>query len=206
MRKRKNIGVLLLALLPACAYRFTNTAIQPPAGIRSVAVEAIYDTSRTVLPHEILWESLQRSLAENGRLRLTSQDKADALLRAHITAASVNPTGGAENDEMGDKDPVLPKNPADIKPEEYRKITSAGTWTTKESVGYTVVVELWDLRNRKMLFQRTYSGQDIFQSVLGEEQAQLSMQYLLYEESLTTKFRQIAKTISDRAVADIFFN
>lgn len=207
MTKRKLITAFLLSLtLNGCVYRFTNTAIRPPAGIRSVAVEAVYDTSRQVLPHEILWESLQRAVAQNGRLALTSQDKADALLRAHITNASISPT---DTPTIGDSglDPEVTGSGPIPKPNQMRSLTKAGLWTTKEAIGFTVVIELWDLRQKSILFKRTYSGSDVFQSVLAEDKgAPISMQYLIYEESLQTKFRQIARSISDRAITDIFFN
>lgn len=195
--------LIWFTLLSGCVYRFTNTAIHAPHGIKSVAVEAVYDTSREVLPHEQLWNALQRSIAENGRLRLTNQEQADALLRAQITAGDVNPSGTPDNDQIA-ADPKLARN--EIKgPNEFRILPQAGSWTNKENLSYSILVELWDLRDHSLLFRRSYSGSDQFQSILAEDRTQLGMQYLIYEESLNTKFRTIAKSISDKVVTDIFF-
>ena len=50
---------LLLSLcvisIAGCAYRFTNKHIVTPEGIKTIAVEAIYDTGREVIRHELLW-------------------------------------------------------------------------------------------------------------------------------------------------------
>lgn len=197
MRTLTTIAVFLL-LLNGCAYRFTNLAVRPPAGIRSVAIEAVYDTSREVLPHEQLWEALQRAFTENGKLLVTSQAKADALLRVHLVNAYVSPTDTPDPGDGLERD--YPPQLSGV-----RTLTKAGRWTTKEAIGYTVQVELWDLRKRQLLFQRAYTGGDTFASVLAPGQVQPSMQYLLYEESLNTKFRAIARTISAKVVEDVFF-
>ena len=173
--------------------------------MRSIAIEAVYDTSREVLPHEIFWEALQTAFAKNGRLLVTDAKRADGLVRAHITAGYIQPAGTPER-ETGDKDPKITRSEKP-RPEEFRNLTRSGSWTTTESLGFTVTIELWDLRTRKMISQKHYTGAGSYKSVLaetGSSGVQKSMQYLIYEESLQTQFKKISQQIADKAVSDVF--
>src|SRR4051794_6895040 len=87
------LTAVLATLLSACAYRFTSEHTAPPAGVRTIAIEAIYDASREVIPRELLWESLQNAFAADGHIKLAPQSRADALLRAHIKEAGINSAG-----------------------------------------------------------------------------------------------------------------
>jgi len=41
--------LLITTILASCTYRFTNRHVAAPGGIRSIAIESIYDTSKEVL-------------------------------------------------------------------------------------------------------------------------------------------------------------
>ena len=62
-----------MLLTSGCAYRFSNLHMKPPPGTKTIAIEAIYDTGKVAVPHEIIWEQLQKQFAINGRLRLASR-------------------------------------------------------------------------------------------------------------------------------------
>src|SRR5690606_35219325 len=111
-------------LLGGCAYRFTNTAMKAPMGIQTIAVEAIYDTSREIFPHEELWSALQREIARNGRLMLTSQEEADALMVVTITNARVSPQGSPSKEALS-KDPLITDTDKG-NPSQFRNLRRAG--------------------------------------------------------------------------------
>jgi len=186
----------------SCAYKFTNRNLQLPQGINSIAVEAVYDTSREVLPHEILWESLQRAFAADGHLRLVSQGSADALLRAHITSGSVNPTGSTTQNLPLEDENVKAGAAVPPFPDDFRKLTQAGEYTTKEVLALVVQIEVIDLYSRAVIFSKSYSGAETFTSARTDQVAQKKSHYLLYEEALNTDFKRVAERISSDVVRD----
>ena len=195
---------LLLSLghsLSSCAYRFTNVAMSPPKGINSIAVEGIYDTSREVIPHEILWTSLMEEFGRNGRLMVTSKENADALVRVQLKEASVFPSG-AQNAEPIYKDPVVT---ADNKrtPGEFKNLRRAGNWTTSETLTYNIVVEVHNLKTREKIFERTYSTGGVFRSFRDSTVAQPTTGFLLYEEALEARMKSISASLARKVVTDI---
>jgi hypothetical protein len=203
----KSLASFIIALFTVvqatgCAYRFSNVAMAPPAGIRSIAIEAVYDTSQETISHELLWQALQRSFAENGRLKITDHKRADALVRTHIEAAKVSPVGTPSRTNESE-DPVLknntgvPPNPSDV-----RKLTRAASWTTEESIALAVTVEIWDLSTQKMVFKNSYQEAANFRSYRSSDQALSKTHFLLFEEGQKAKLMEISKRIADKAVAD----
>ena len=85
------ISVAIFLLISSCAYRFTNLHMRAPNKAKTIAVEGIYDTSRLALPHEYLWESLQKYIAINGRLKLAPKNQADLYLRCQLVSAEIRP-------------------------------------------------------------------------------------------------------------------
>lgn len=194
---------LLSAVLQSCAYRFTNQAMTPPQGMKKIAVEAIYDTSQTVLPHEILWKEIQDAIARNGHIILTSQEEADGILRIHLKTAEIASSGYPESDSQEYDEPKVTET---IKPPptEYRPITKASSWTTKESITFAIDVELWNLHTKKIIKKGSYSASDTFTSLFSKTtQYQIQTHFLLYEEALKTAFKAQSKTISEKIVTDL---
>src|SRR5690606_27855960 len=87
------ISFAIFFLATSCASRFTNEHVVKPEGIQTIAVEAVFDTSREVLPHEAFWGSLQTAFAANGHLQVVPQSDADALVRAHVKSAAIRHIG-----------------------------------------------------------------------------------------------------------------
>lgn len=197
------IAVIILAglLSSACTYRFTNIAIKPPDGIQTIAIEAVYDTSREVIPHELLWRALQNEFSRRGRLRLTSAEKADAILRVQISSAAVEPAG-TPNTESVDRDPQY-GDPSEVVPSQFKNLRIAGNYTTIEAMQFTAVVEVFDLRKRKQIFNRSYQMSGSFRSIQASNLAQTRTGYLLYEEGLDTRFRVLSEQLSRKIVTDI---
>lgn len=193
---------LCLILSPSCAYRFSNSYVQTISNIKSIAVEGVFDTSKDVVPHEIFWESLQRSIARDGHIRLTDRSEADALLRIHITAADVSPTGAAKPISGPTKDPKIVAGEI-IEPSKIRQLTVAGFFTEMESVSASVTADLIDLRYGGVLFERTYGGVQQFRSARSEANFPLHSSYLFYAESANQAYQKISDTIAQRITGDL---
>jgi hypothetical protein len=195
-------GFLALPL-SGCAYTFTNTHIQRPAGVQTVAVEAIYDTSREVLPHEVLWDSLQDAFAADGHLKVVPQAAADALVRAHIKQAAVGHVG-TDIDNKPVDDPKVFDGTRPNGPRDFKVLTQAGKYRTAGALTTVVEVEVWNLRTRTLLMKHTYSLGDGFQSShYGNPSVGKPNDHLRFEEAKEASFQQIAQNISRSVVRDL---
>ncbi len=201
MRRLKMGGFcLLLLVLQGCVYRFSNTAMRPPVGVRTIAVEAVYDVSREVIPHELLWSSVQRELVRSGRLMVTSQDEADAIMLITLSKASVNPTGTPSREPIS-RDPEVTETQKP-EPQEFRNLKRAGNRTTDEAVNMAITVEVHDLKTRAILFNRSYSAGTTFKSLRSEAITPASSAFLNYEEALQAKVKELSDQLASRIVAD----
>lgn len=187
-------------ILNGCAYRFTNSAMRAPMGVQSIAVEAVYDESREVFPHEYLWSALQREIGRNGRLILTSQEEADALMVVTVTNARVAPSGTVSSEPI-DKDPVVTDTDKGV-PSAFRDVRKAGSWTTSESVSVSIHVDVFDLKTRALLFKRDYSQSAGFTSLRPLEITPTSSLFPQYEEALHAKSKEISNSIARTIVSD----
>lgn len=189
----------------ACAYRFTNAHIGRVAGMQSIAIEAIYDTSREVLPHEVLWEAFQRAFASNGHLRVVSRRDADLLMRAHVTQAAVTPSGIAET--KPERDPAVfeggrPPYPGEDR--DYKRLTVAREYATKENVNVALQVEIWQLSTGRLVMQNSYGGSGSFDSV--RRGPPLAYSYIRHDEALTHQIDIIANRIASSVVTDFLLS
>lgn len=192
--------LLLLLTSSACVYRFSNTALRPPVGVRTIAVEAVYDVSREVVPHELLWSAVQRELARSGRLMVTSQEEADAIMLITLKNASVNPSGTPSREAIS-RDPTVTESDKPD-PQEFRNLKRAGNRTTDEAVNMAINVEVHDLKNRAVLFNRNYSAGTAFKSLRSETITPATSAYLNYEEALQSKVKELSEQLASRIVAD----
>jgi hypothetical protein len=194
------LPLVFASLLASCVYRFSNTALRTPPGIRTIAVEAVYDTSREVVPHELLWSAVQREIARSGRLLLSPQSEADALLTLWLTSAKVAPSGTPSREPLA-KDPVV-TDEFKGRPEDFRNLRRAGSWTTDESVSLVVEVEVHDLKSRKILFKQSYSLGGTFKSLRPVTVTPTDSAYLHYEEALYARVRDLSEQLAQRVVSD----
>jgi hypothetical protein len=191
----------LIALGSAsCAYRFTNTAMRAPLGVQSIAVEAIYDRSREIFPHEFLWSALQREIGRNGRLVLKSQDEADALMVVSITNARVGPVGTPTRESVSKDPAVTDTDKGD--PNAFRNLRRAGSYTTDEGVSVSIHVDVFDLRNRALLFRRDYSQNASFKSLRPVTITPTSSAFPQYEEGIQAKAKEISNYLARSIVTD----
>jgi hypothetical protein len=198
------LTILLVALpLTGCAYSFTNTHIQRPAGVQTIAVEAIYDTSREVLPHELLWDSLQNAFAADGHLKVVPQAAADALVRAHVKQATVSHVG-SDYENKPTEDPKVFDGTRPNGPRDFKILTQAGKFRDKGHLNTVVEVEVWNLRTRSLLMRRTYNVSDGFQSLhYGNPTVGKPNDPLRFTEAQEASFKIIAQNISRSVVRDL---
>ncbi len=187
--------------LSACAYRFTNIAMKPPPGVQSIAVEPVYDTSREVISHELLWHAIQAEFARNGRIQLTTRDQADALMTVHIEAATIAPSGSPTGSK-GTVDPNVEGRQILNDPYSYKQLNRAGFSTNTESISYQVNVKVHNLFTKEVIFDRDYTASGSFRSVRAESVATANTGYILYDEALDTRTASISDYIARRIVTD----
>ncbi len=195
--------VLAFLATSGCAYTFTNTHLVRPEGVRTIAVEAVYDTSREVLPHEVLWQSLQDAFAADGHLGLAPQESADALVRAHIKSAEIASVGSnIANSEK--RDPSLEGDDGPPAPNKFKVLTQAGEYRDKGRVSNVVEVEVWNLRTRSLIMRHSYAMSDPFQAfhqkLAGVNAAN---DHLRYDEAVQASFKAISENISRSVVRDL---
>lgn len=195
--------ILIALLLGGCVYRFTNLHVKPPQGIRAIAVEAVYDTTRNVLPHHLLWQNVQKEIALDGHLALVSQDEAEALLRLHLKWATLTPVAESTVGNTDKKDPKV----LDVEnPPNYRKfnvLPRAGRAATKEVITILVETDLWNLKTGEEIFKRTYSMRSVDYPARHNSQDLEQVIFPWTMEAYNSQFDEITKRIGRRIVTDL---
>lgn len=188
-----------------CAYRFSNMHTARPEGIRTIAIEAIYDTSREVLPHELFWEAMQAAFAANGKLRLAAQQDADAYLRLHIKQAIAAPEGSIVRN-LPENDPRINEGGPLPDASEFKSLGQAGEIKTFGRIQALVEVEVWSLRSKSLLLRRSYDISQRFRAVHGfgrDAVTTRSNDYLRYEEAFDAKVKLMAQDLARQVVQDL---
>ncbi len=205
VKKRPSVILALVVSvgLSSCVYRFTNLHVSAPEGIRTVSVESVYDTSREILPHELLWEELQRTIAAEGHLMLASRSKADALLRVRIKNARFSPTGTVVKPQSMTKDPstISPTQESMPNYRDFRNLTEAAELMPSTAVLLEVDVQLWHLEKRTLLFEKTYVQSESFLSVRPSTSPRNN--HLRENEAFRADFGRMSKAIAEKVVADL---
>ncbi len=207
-RKAQFSGFLILGIMltGGCAYRLTNLHAASPNNIKTIHIEAVYDTGAETIPHEQLWDELQRAFAANGQLRIAPASEADAILRAHIVKTQIAKSGERKVETTAAK--KLRKDP-DVfagltpppTPGQLRDISIADDYFLKSAWTSAVRVEVWDLTTRKLLLQREYSLAGEVLDARGDQRTQIH--HLRHEESLNYSFRNAARGAAERIVSDL---
>ncbi|MCX6105781.1 MAG: hypothetical protein NTY08_08140 [Proteobacteria bacterium] len=209
--RRVAVFAVFLELVNSCAYRFTNQHLRPPAGVHSVAVEAVFDTSREVLPHEMLWQSLQRAFAADGHWHLVGQSQADALIRAHIREASVAAVGSNLDNDLNSQGVVKIKDPEPFSggppplPSDFRQLTQAGKFRDQGSLTTVVEIEAWNLNTRQLISRRVYPVTTGFRALHAASGITTTFNdHLRYEEASREAFKHMSDNIAKDFVNGIF--
>ena len=194
----------LYASCSACSYRLTNLHASSPHNIQSIFVEAVYDTGAEIVPHEELWDELQRALAANGQLAVVTAKNADAMLRAQIVMTQIGKAGERKvtqtNRKTREPDYFKGQTAPPI-PGQLRNISIADDYYMKTRWQSTVRIELWDLRKQKLLLQREYPMSGEVLANRGDISAQLH--HIRHEESFNASFSNAARQVAEKVVTDI---
>lgn len=209
--RRKSIALVALAsasfLFAGCTYQLTNLHSAAPNNIRTIHVEAVYDTSAEPVPHELLWDEIQRAIAANGQLKLVPSYEADALLRAHIVRTQTSkagerkaPIASARRTErdvfVGQQSPPTPG--------QIRDITVADDYFMKTAWTSAAQVEVWDLTTGKLILQRQYPLAGEMPTVRGDVPTEIH--HLRNEESFQHSFGNVSRGIAERIVSDLLLH
>ena len=193
--------VLLSAFTCQCTYRFSNLYKKAPSGVQSLAIEAIYDSSKNIIPHEILWDSLQRQVITSGKIALAPTNRADALLRVQIKNTERMQFNAEFFKETEDpKTFISPLTHFPYLPQEYIDAKVASYFAKWEKVAYIAHVEIWDLRTQKLLSQRVYPvafDRKTFHSITPNHH-----RYLYLTEGMENAFSSSAQTLAERIIGD----
>lgn len=197
----KNLIRLLAitVLCISCTYRFSNELLEPPIGIDTVYVEPAYDTSGYALNHQILTKAFEDEIAKNGKLALTRKPNADLYVRFNISSVSRK-----QHDELiyrrNVPEPTLGANAPKIN--DFPNIKTPTKAAAKEILQISVAVEYWALREKKMIFSKTYNSSQNFKvldSKTGREN-----RFLRYEESLNERIKIISTSIAALSLNDFY--
>jgi len=188
--------------LTGCAYRFSNLHVRRPQNIKSIAIEAIYDTSREVLPHEIIWGELQQAFARDGHLVVASRKDADAILRAHITNAAVGPSGEVFTTKPTEDDPKVFDQDSPPSFNEFRRLPYAGEARKKMTFVIVMQVEVWHLETKELLLDRVYNLSGSFQAIRPSGLPDATG-FLRTEESMQADIALVARQAAESVVQDL---
>jgi hypothetical protein len=204
-RRRFFCFALVIALsawvFAGCVYRFTNLHLSPPQGIQTIAVEAVYDSSREVVPHDVIWEKFQRALAADGNLQVVHRSKADAILVAHVLSSSLIPTGSVIEADPSLKDPPVSGTISPPAPQEIRRLPEAGRFMDRSALGLVIRVEVHNLATGAKLFDRTYSQSSTIISVRPSTSREGN--FLREDEAQRAKIDAMTTAIATNAVQDL---
>jgi hypothetical protein len=196
--------VPILVLVTSCAYRLTNLHTVRPGDIKSIFVEGVYDTSAEPIPHEKLWDELQRAVAAHGQLRLAPPEEADAILRAQVIKTSSAKAGERKVtlSKSKRKDPeIFSGQSSPPTPGVLRDISVAEDYYVKTSWTSVVLVEVYDLRTRNLLMQRQYPMSAEVVAARGDQPTEIH--HLRFEESLNASFGNASRGLAERIVTDL---
>jgi hypothetical protein len=187
-------------LANGCAYRFTNEYITRPSGIKTVAFESIYDTSRFPVPHEVVWEALQRELARSGYLVITSRYDADALIRIHITDGTSGPNGTTVLNGP-ERDPEVFGGGQPPRPSSFRPLAIARSFSTEEGVSLAMTIDVWDLKAGQMISSGGFSKSTKLATFGGVDP---DINFVRFEDRLRGKYKILAQDIAQEFVRTFF--
>ena len=189
------VFTLLYQLLTGCAYHFANSKFQPPPGIRTLYIESIYDTSKASMPHQLIWNALQREFGADGRVTLAGRKSADAYMQVHLERATKDQFEKgtiAPDREFKMDDNQLPK-PANV-----RKLGQAGEFAKKELLGLQVRITVFGRKSRKAIYSKLYGMSQAYNLIDSEP----NTQFLRANEAFLKAFGEISNNLAKQVRND----
>ncbi|MCX6117596.1 MAG: hypothetical protein NT027_08650 [Proteobacteria bacterium] len=205
--KRQVAGLTVLVSLcvtaNSCAYRLTNLHMRNPNKIQSIAIEGIYNTGSEPIPHDQVWDQLQRAFAANGHLKIASVGKSDALLRAKISNTRYSRSGALDDTQSGSDrsdPPLYPVTGNPLAPNKLPDINTARKYFQKDLLTFNLEVEVYDMSTKAILLQRTYS---LAVDTLAIRSDANAVAFLRHEESVQYGIAKSARSVADNIISDL---
>jgi len=188
----------------SCTYRFTNKYIFVPDGAKTIAIAPIFDSSRIVVPHDLLWFSLQQAFASSGHLTLASPNKADLFLQAHVKNAVSAEYESDASSTLPDPNMFLDDTGKPFAPTDYVDLHAADNFSKRERLNFTVLIEVWDLRNKTLMLRKEYTLGSNFNMFSIQPTPPQESQYIRNEENAELLVASMAKDFAKNVVSDLF--
>jgi hypothetical protein len=172
--------------------------------MRRVYVEAVYNTAQEPVPHEVLWDELQRALAATGRLHLSTANDADIIIRTHLTQSSSGKAGERKSPANNKREPEPDLFSGQREPPgrgQLKDISIADDYFLKTSWSSTIEVEVWDLHTKTLLMRRQYALSGEIPTVRGDIPTEAH--HLRNEESFYYGFSNSSRAVAERIVSDL---
>ena len=203
MRSETLTFLVLAYLFWGCSYRFTNLHQRAPLNAKTIFVESIYDISKNPVPHEYLWTEIQNKIAINGILKLSSPKTADLYLRAELAKVETTPHT-IEKAKDKDPDSFYEEKSGFTTPYPmgaYPNMGKASSFVKSDFLNVAVNIEVFDLKGKRRIFQKTYRGSAVYSSFTGN----IAMEYgfLTADENAERAFAKIAEAIAKNIVVDL---
>lgn len=188
-----------------CSYKLSNNRINVPANNKSIAIEGIYNTGDTVIPHELLWTSLQKHFALSGKFILRSKEDADLYLKARITDSSMEQYGSDFNLKSIKNPNAIFNSGSDrpASPNKIKNINTAKTYPKNQRIEFLLKIEIWDLHSKKRIFFKEYPLSKTFNLLVHPATSETS--YLRHEEHLNYTFKYMAESVAKDIVNDLLY-
>lgn len=196
------LSLLILATYSqSCVYTFVNSSRHSGNfKIRSIAVEAVYDTSSTPMSHADLWREIQRAIIKDGFLHLTNSHSADAILTLELLNNNVANSGSPiELDSKTTLDDFIPSTATS---EQITDLNRAGRITQHEVIGFTVLAEAYELSSGKKIYSKQYSQSATLKSKRGSYLAREN-DFLIHEEALTNRTQEMSRSMGAQINSDL---
>jgi len=199
----KNLPLFALALLScfhsSCSYRLSNSSLRSPGGISTIYIESIFDTSSVVLPHDNIWEELQRSAISSGKIKLASRLKADAHLTTHIVHSEIVQTDPVPRTVS--EDPSFKNGQPPPSYREYRNLNSSSKFANKENLNLVAVVQLIDRRSGKSIFKKEYNVSRLYPIV--DTTTERANRFQRADEAFEKNFQLLSEELAATIIGDI---
>jgi hypothetical protein len=196
-------ALCILSPIAGCSYRFTNVDAVLPGGMRTIAIESVYDTSGEILPHGLLWREVQLAIARNSRFRVTNRSQADMLLRLHINSGVIAPSGSPEVVRKNRKDPKPYEFKEPPRPSDFDSLFLPSQFLKNETLAISVVTELWSARDKKIIFSSTYTESQEYNAIFPDINSPMDLQFIRAEEQSQNVFVQLSSKIASRFIRDL---
>jgi hypothetical protein len=162
------IVLTLIAILPACGYRFTPLGGIIPEGTRTIAILAfVNDTNEPYIDVEVT-KAVADEFLSDGRLKVIGPEAADLVLKGSVTKFDMTPSG-----------------------------YSSDNYVQSYTVSVSVNVSLEDVKTHKLIWQEKGLS-SVFVSSYSVALGDITTTKIAKETALTSASRDVASTIRSR--------